>query len=195
MERIRELTEGPVFDRIRKIDPDFLKRIKPVNGDLVEPNMGLSEDIQREFIENVDIILHAAADVRFDETLRNAIKVNIRATRDLLELAKRMVKLEVIIHVSTAYSNCPLPVIEEKFYEPQGDPRRMIELAERVDRKEFDEDTLITLTHKIIHPWPNTYSYTKALCEDLVKDYGEKLPMSVVRPSIGEEVLNLSIPL
>lgn len=48
-----------------------------------------------EFIENVEIILHAAADVRFDETLKNAIKVNIRATRDLLELAKKMTKLEV----------------------------------------------------------------------------------------------------
>lgn len=95
MDRIRELASGPVFDRVRTLDPDFLKRIKAVNGDLVEPNMGLSEDIQREFIENVEVILHAAADVRFDETLKNAIKVNIRATRDLLDLAKRMVKLEV----------------------------------------------------------------------------------------------------
>lgn len=97
MDRIRELTAGPVFDRIRKLDPDFLKRITPVDGDLVEPNMGLSEDIQREFISKVEIILHAAADVRFDEILKNAIKVNIRATRDLLELAKKMVKLEVIL--------------------------------------------------------------------------------------------------
>lgn len=99
------------------------------------------------------------------------------------------------MHVSTAYSNCPLSVIEEKFYEPQCDPRRMIELAERVDRKEFCEDTLITLTPKIIRPWPNTYSFTKALCEDMVKDYGEQLPIVVVRPSIGKllcHVLSLS---
>ena len=94
-DRVRELSAGPVFDRIRKLDPDFLKRITAVEGDLVEPNMGLSEEIQQEFIKNVEIILHAAADVRFDEILKNAIKVNIRATRDLLELAKRMVKLEV----------------------------------------------------------------------------------------------------
>lgn len=206
MDRIRELTAGPVFDRIRKLDPDFLKRITPVDGDLVEPNMGLSEDIQREFISKVEIILHAAADVRFDEILKNAIKVNIRATRDLLDLAKKMVKLEVIrfkfvpiqyfthsllhfkviVHVSTAYSNCPLSVIDEKFYEPQCDPYRMIELAEKVDRQEFDEDTLITLTPKIVRPWPNTYSFTKALCEDMVKDYGEQLPITVVRPSIGK---------
>lgn len=95
MDRIRELTAGPVFDRIRGLDPDFLKRITPVDGDLVERNMGLSEDMQNEFIANVEVILHAAADVRFDETLKNAIKVNIRATRDLLDLAQRMMRLEV----------------------------------------------------------------------------------------------------
>lgn len=95
MNRIRELTEGAVFDRLRKLYPDFIKDIVAVNGDLVEPNMGLSQEIQRELINNVEIILHAAADVRFDETLKNAIKVNIRATRDLLEMAKRMEKLQV----------------------------------------------------------------------------------------------------
>lgn len=95
MDRIRELAAGPIFDRLRKLDPDFIDHITPVDGDLVEPNMGLSEDIQNEFIANVQIILHAAADVRFDEILKNAIKVNIRATRDLLDLSKRMLKLEV----------------------------------------------------------------------------------------------------
>lgn len=95
MDRIRELTAGPVFDRLRNVDPEFIKRITPIDGDLVERHMGLSEDIQREFCANVEIILHAAADVRFDETLKNAIKVNIRATRDILDLAQRMTKLEV----------------------------------------------------------------------------------------------------
>lgn len=77
-------------------------------------------------------------------------------------------------------------MIDEKFYEPQCDPYRMMKLAEQVDRNEVDADTLITLTPKIIRPWPNTYSFTKASCEDLVKDYGEQLPMALVRPSIGE---------
>lgn len=102
-------------------------------------------------------------------------------------------QLKVIVHVSTAYSNCPLSVIDEKFYEPQCDPRQMIELAEKVDRNEFDEDTLITLTPKIVRPWPNTYSFTKALCEDMVKDFGEKLPITMVRPSIGELINHLPL--
>lgn len=93
--------------------------------------------------------------------------------------------------MSTAYSNCPLSVIDEKFYEPQCDPYKMIQLAEKMDRKEMDEDDLIKLTPIIIRPWPNTYSFTKALCEDMVKDYGELLPITVVRPSIGEWIRDI----
>ena len=88
--------------------------------------------------------------------------------------------------MSTAYSNCPLSVIDEKFYEPPGDPQKMITMAEMLDRGEMDEDTIITLTGKVINPWPNTYSFTKSVCEDMVKDYGEEMPITIVRPSIGK---------
>lgn len=33
---------------------------------------------------------------------------------------------------------------------------------------------------------PNTYSYTKAITEDLVAEYGQKFPIAIARPSIGE---------
>lgn len=96
-ERVAELSKGPVFDRIRKLDPEFLSRITPVDGDLENRNLGLTEAAQEELIQHTEIILHAAADVRFDETLKNAIQVNIRATRDLFEMAKKMPKLQVSV--------------------------------------------------------------------------------------------------
>lgn len=92
---------------------------------------------------------------------------------------------QVFVYVSTAYSNCPRREVHEKFYDPPMDPYKMIELVDRVERGEVSADDLLTLTPKIINPWPNTYSYTKALSEDMVKDYGERLPIAVVRPSIG----------
>ena len=39
-------------------------------------------------------MIHAAANVKFDQSLKEAT-YNVRATRDLLELAKRMKKLKV----------------------------------------------------------------------------------------------------
>lgn len=37
--------------------------------------------------------------------------------------------------------------------------------------------------------WPNTYTFTKALAEDLVKHESVGLPFGIFRPSIGKLVL------
>lgn len=94
--RMEELCKGPVFDRLRRLEPDFLKRITPIDGDLINRDLGLDSKVQQVLRDKVQIVLHAAADVRFDETLKNAIQVNIRATQHLLELALKMTKLEVL---------------------------------------------------------------------------------------------------
>lgn len=93
---MEELCKGPVFDRLRRLEPDFLKRITPIDGDLINRDLGLDPKVQQVLRDKVQIVLHAAADVRFDETLKNAIQVNIRATQHLLELALKMTKLEVL---------------------------------------------------------------------------------------------------
>ena len=58
----------------------------------------------------------------------------------------------------------------------------MIRLGEQLN----DESTkdLEVLTERIIKPWPNTYTYTKSLTEELVRHYGNKFPICIMRPSI-----------
>ena len=34
----------------------------------------------------------------------------------MVELAKRMLKLKALVHVSTAYAHCNLDIIKEQFY-------------------------------------------------------------------------------
>lgn len=41
-------------------------------------------------------------------------------------------------------------------------------------------------TPQIIHPHPNTYTYSKRLAEILVAEEYPNLPIAVVRPSIGK---------
>lgn len=50
-----------------------------------------------EFDRNVSVVFHAAATVRFDEPLRNAVLLNTRGTRELLALAKDMTNLKVTL--------------------------------------------------------------------------------------------------
>jgi alcohol-forming fatty acyl-CoA reductase len=59
--------------------------------------MGFTEETQAYLINNVQIVLHAAADVRFDQTLKKAIEVNVRGTRDLLRLTKNIKNIEVCV--------------------------------------------------------------------------------------------------
>lgn len=156
-----------------------------VNGDLNLPNAGLSAQDIELLCDEVEIVVHAAADVRFNIPLLELVQSNVRSTRDILEMAKNMKRLEVFAYVSTAYSNCPLDVVEEKFYEPPMDPDFWLRM---LDHCKTPEDRLIleVIEQHIMHPWPNSYTYTKALTENLVKRYSENFPTIVIRPSIGE---------
>jgi len=51
----------------------------------------------------VNIVYHAAASVRFDDTLKDAIFLNTRGTREVAKLALETKNLEVFVHVSTTY--------------------------------------------------------------------------------------------
>jgi hypothetical protein len=43
----------------------------------------------------------------------------------------------------------------------------------------------LSLFCSLLDEWPNTYAFTKAVAEDLVRDEGLGLPIGVFRPSIG----------
>lgn len=66
-----------------------------MTGDCLEPNLGLSE-LDKEILYNeVNFIFHIAATVRFDEKIRPATYINVRATQDILLMAKQCKNLKV----------------------------------------------------------------------------------------------------
>lgn len=69
--------------------------IKPIAGDCTLLNLGLSTEDRKELTQNVNIVIHSAATVRFNESLSSATQINVEATMDMLELAKDMKYLEV----------------------------------------------------------------------------------------------------
>lgn len=112
-------------------------KVIAIEGDVLEPGLGISpSDVQQ--LKDVSIIIHASACVRFDDPLRNAIFSNVRATRDLMEIAVGLTKLVAFVHVSTTYCNADYRVIEEKIYTPHADWRKSIEIAEKLDADILD---------------------------------------------------------
>lgn len=65
-----------------------------MDGDCQEPFLGLSTQHLAVLQNEVSCVIHAAANVKFDQSLKEAA-FNVRATRDLLELAKNMPNLKV----------------------------------------------------------------------------------------------------
>lgn len=187
-ERLEKVCKGPVFQHLPKYDPNFLNRVEIIAGDLNEPRLGIkSNAILNELRENIEIVIHAAADVRFNEPLYNLVGTNLVATRDLLELSKEMPKLKVFVYMSTAFSNTKENSenkIAEKFYEPPMNADILIDYVQTY-RSEADQDLLNMIAPNLIEPWPNNYTFSKALSESVVRRYSNDFPIAVIRPSIS----------
>ncbi|KAL9881337.1 fatty acyl-CoA reductase wat-like [Glossina fuscipes fuscipes] len=187
-ERLQELLDISIFQRARDEQPESFKKIHAIAGDCRELGLSISsEDLKR--IENVTIIFHSAANVRFDNPLKESIFVNLRGTHEVLKIAETMTKLKAFIHVSTLYSNVDQPCIYEKILPNSADWRTTIKLAET-----FDEKTLDILFKKYSSNHPNTYTFAKSLSEHLVNDYKNKLPVLVYRVAMVVSSVDEPVP-
>uniref|UniRef100_A0A182JFZ0 Fatty acyl-CoA reductase n=1 Tax=Anopheles atroparvus TaxID=41427 RepID=A0A182JFZ0_ANOAO len=174
------LGKEPVFVNYVKDPQLYRAKIRVIEGDVSEVGVGIANDDLAYVYERTNIIVHAAADVRFDESLKESIQTNVRGTQEMLMIAEKCHKLEIFTYISTAFSHCVREQIEETFYEPPLDPTVLIKVLEKMD----DMDNFEMLSKKIIEPWPNTYAFTKSLSEEIVRRYQTKLPIAIIRPSI-----------
>ncbi|XP_060520811.1 uncharacterized protein LOC132698635 [Cylas formicarius] len=186
LERVEELISSPLFQVLIERNPKVTKKIIPLSGDVTKPNLGLSERDRELLKEKISVFFHAAASVRFDDGLKDAMFVNVRSTRDVAALALEMKQLKVLVHVSTTFCQIDKKIIEEKLYPPHTDWKEAIRLAE-----ECDENVLEILTTKYTSPFPNTYTFTKSLAEHVINDTCVgKIPTVIYRPSIVIPPLN-----
>ncbi|CAH1397942.1 unnamed protein product [Nezara viridula] len=177
--RLQALINNTIFDRLKEQNPNFMDHISAVSGDISEPGLDLLPSDRDILVENVQIVMHGAATVKFDEKLSLATKINVLGTKSILELCQKMTKLESVVHISTAFSNCNQLEIKEKFYESPMTSDNLIQLSECVK-----EDQLELMSAHIRNKWPNTYVFTKAVAEEAVTKYGRGLPISVFRPVV-----------
>lgn len=134
----------------------YAGRVEAVRGDLCAPDLGLGA--QRERIaEEVGEIIHGAASVAFDLPLAESRAINVQGTRRVLELAEACGargELRRLTYVSTAYV--------------AGERRgRALETELHVGQR-----------------FRNAYEQSKHEAESLVQGVRERLPITVVRPSI-----------
>jgi thioester reductase-like protein len=69
-QRLNELVNCQLFEMVSQYYPEFRSKLEAIEGDMLEPNMGISSEDEKKIIENVNIVFHSAATVRFDEPLK-----------------------------------------------------------------------------------------------------------------------------
>ncbi|TMW39683.1 hypothetical protein DOY81_015237, partial [Sarcophaga bullata] len=180
-ERLEKMKQQLIFRQLRRIKPRELdEKLVAIPGDVIKPRLGITSEYEKQ-LQNVSLVFHCAATVRFDETLRDAIKLNVGGTFEALKFAETLKHLQLFMHVSTFFSNPYLERVEEKIYESPMDWKFLLNLIERQD---ISDELLNVLTRKLIVGFPNTYCFTKNVTEAMVNDYRHKLPVAIYRPSI-----------
>ena len=94
-ERLAEIFKVPLFDKIREKNPKQFSKVIAIGGDMQSYELGISNDDQQDLIQNVSIIFHCAATVRFNEKIRDAVEINVKGTQKLIDLAKKMKDFKV----------------------------------------------------------------------------------------------------
>lgn len=86
-----------VFDQLKQEKPKFRHKIVGVSGDCVLPGLGIDPNQRQILRENVNIVFHVAATVRFDEKLKLALGINVNGTREMMLLSQEIRDLQVRI--------------------------------------------------------------------------------------------------
>lgn len=133
------------------------ERVSVVDGDVTESRLGLDAATFAELASQVDSVLHCAAAVRFDQPIEEARQVNLEGTRQALELARQARRCGLegrFDYVSTAYI--------------AGKRQGVVSETELEHTRGFH----------------NTYEQSKYEAEQLVRQYKDEIPVTVLRPSI-----------
>ncbi len=87
----------------RLIPGEEIRLLRRPAADIRLPGLGLSSESRRALQRQVRVIIHSAAEVRFNLPLDEVRATNLEGTRQLLEFARGCPRLDRFAHVSTLY--------------------------------------------------------------------------------------------
>jgi nucleoside-diphosphate-sugar epimerase len=79
-------------------------KVTPVRGDLTAgPDLGVTPEVSREILDRTTVVIHAAANTRFEASLEEGRAVNLEGTKNLLGFASHCPRLEAVAALSTVH--------------------------------------------------------------------------------------------
>ena len=195
----KEVMSSPCWEPLIKElgDVEFKRRtakVIAVSGDMMLDRLGLTDAAYEMVTSKVHFIVHMAATVNFDERLDISTKMNVLGPMRVLALAQRSPNLQAFVHMSTCYVNYQRhgrQVVRETIYPLPFDAEDMSKfiLAQ-------DPAVIPIASERMLkqYGFPNTYTFTKAMAEQIMERRKGNLPVAIVRPAIIGCALREPIP-
>ncbi|KZV48119.1 fatty acyl-CoA reductase 3 [Dorcoceras hygrometricum] len=184
----------------------LVEKVIPVPGDISVDNLGILDSVLRHnMLQEIDIIVNSAATTTFDERYDVALGINALGAMHVEKFARGCSKLETLLHVSTAYvhGNAVGLTPERAFrkgetldgakisyldinMETKIAQERLRELqTQNATEKEITRAMKdLGIERSMLHGWPNTYVFTKAMGEMILENFNEEANLIIVRPTI-----------
>jgi alcohol-forming fatty acyl-CoA reductase len=126
-----------IFNEIRLKNIKSMDKIKFVGGDITVDGLLISEDDEFKIIKDVNIIFHCAASIKFNDSIKNAVNINVSGTLRVLKLAEKVKNLETFSYISTAFCQSYQEELMEKHYKTNVDALEVIEKIKKVHDKDL----------------------------------------------------------
>ncbi|XP_028808241.1 fatty acyl-CoA reductase 1-like isoform X2 [Neltuma alba] len=183
------------------------EKVVAVAGDVSVANLGIKNANLEKMWEEIDVIANFAANTNFDERYDIAMEINTMGALHVLNFAKSCRRIQVFLHLSTAYI-CGEPregeLIKEeplRMGQTLNDASKVLDIyaektliqktIEQLRSQYTDNDMAITSAMKDfgikranLYGWPNTYVFTKAMGEMLVSNFKNEIPLVIIRPTM-----------
>lgn len=112
-------SEQKANDLLAKMEPQYRSHIHFVYGDITSPLCGVDDSHIQQLQQQIDVVYHMAALVKFDEELHEELhEINYTGTDHTLQLAKE-IRAKRFYYVSTAYTLGKQEVGKEELYPTQ----------------------------------------------------------------------------
>ena len=181
-DRMAKVLSGDMFSFLT--DDEKKNLVLVIDGDVTRPDVGMTrQDMLR--VQNVlciSHVFHCAASVSFTQSLEDAATSNITSSLQLQQLTKQLkMKDAKFVYISTAFVHggstgteaSPLPERLHLLhpYDPRALYRSMLETQAYASAAMHDLG------------FPNTYTFSKCICEHLLLQGGDSNTI-IIRPSI-----------
>ncbi|KAG8184200.1 hypothetical protein JTE90_015563 [Oedothorax gibbosus] len=176
-QRKEQLFQKVIFDQLKG---EAMDKVRLVPGDVSKPDLGLSEDDTDRIIQDVSIVFHCAANLNFLKPVKFMMGTNAIGTYYALELCKKLKELDAFVYTSTVCSNSNRDdLVEELVYRLPFPCERFFE-----EFRNGTEESVEALSAQCYPRWPNGYTFSKCLAENVVLEQAAEVPSAIIRPAL-----------